>query len=250
MKAQERIELERMEQLRDEIEKHPMTARIREEETAKNLVKRKAAREQIDRLQTELEGLPTFDQATNELTAESKICEERIKVLQEEINRKIMMLRRQKLDIEGEMRQAEIILLESADPAIDQGIQFFRDKIENLRKPGRISSRGMTVDVNLFTDIKTLTTEINRNAVLATICYCQGSVEKLQGMKLRPEFHIEEIEELKSKIPSIEIFEQVSGKKHAWPWINTDPRSLFKSDSQIDWELGKINEKFKRVMKR
>ena len=151
-------------------------------------------------------------------------------------------------NFDTEIRNQETVLYETADPRIDEGIQFFRDKLDELRKPGRISSRGMKVERNLFTDTKTVTVESNADAVYEAIFYCQNSIKLLEALKLWPEFHIEGIQELKDELPSIEVYQEVSGKKPLPGSKGINPRHLLKSDSQLAWEMDKLNEKFKKVM--
>jgi hypothetical protein len=106
----------------------------------------------------------------------------------------------------------------------------------------------MTVERNIFTDIKTLTTETNEGAIKGAMSYCMAAIKGLEALKLSPEFHIEGIQELKDALPSIEVYQEVTGEKPLpRPWA-VNPRDFLKSDSQMEWEMGKLNEKFKKVM--
>ncbi|MGA2462771.1 MAG: hypothetical protein ABSH06_00265 [Thermodesulfobacteriota bacterium] len=251
MNTQERAELEKMEELRKVIEASPLTQKIKEEKAAETLATRQEAGGKLEVLRKkQAKVIPKLREAMED--KEAKYLE--VKVLLDaalgELQTARTTLSGENNSFDSDIRNQEAILYESADPRIDEAIQFFRDKFDELRKPGRISSRGMKVESNLFTDVKTLTTETNKAAVLEAIFYCQNSIKLLKRLKLSPEFHIEGIQELKDKLPSIEVYQEVSGESPAWPRINTDPLNLFKSDSQLDWEMGKLNEDFKKLMRK
>ncbi len=250
MKEQERKELERMEKLAGEIERNPLTKKFREEEAAAILAKRTEAAGKIGALRKE--------QAEVILRLQAELAGKEAKYLKAKADQDAALaeFRTAKAELSGEafqfdnvIRQQEAVLAETADPAIDAAIEFFRGKLDWLRSKGRISSRGMTVENNLIADTKTLTTETNKNAVLGALAYCQTAIKLLEALKLSPEFHIEGIQELKDGIPSIEVYVEVSGEKPFWP-RDINPRDLLKSDSQMDWELGKLNQKFKKLMGR
>ncbi len=54
---------------------------------------------------------------------------------------------------------------------------------------------------------------------------------------------------MKTGVPDIEVYTEFTGEK-PMERTNTDPRSLLPSDSQMEWEIGKLNEKFKKLMKK
>ncbi|MFH0789565.1 MAG: hypothetical protein V2B13_18390 [Pseudomonadota bacterium] len=249
MKEHERKELEKLEELRKTIEASPLTKQIIAEEAAAILATRTETAGKIEVLKKEWEKvIPRLQADLEAKEAKYKKAKATLDADLGELQSARAALSSENNNFDTEIRNQEAILFETADPRIDEGIQFFRDKLDDLRKPGKISSRGMKVELNLFTDTKTLTTESNADAVHEAILYCQNSIKLLEAMKLWPEFHIEGIQELKDELPSIDVYQEVTGQKPAWPRINTDPRSLFKSDSQMDWELGKLNEKFKKLM--
>ena len=68
-------------------------------------------------------------------------------------------------------------------------------------------------------------------------------------MKLCPELDLTGIEKMKTGIPRIDVYQEVTGERAAEK-INDDPRSLLPSDSEIAWSLKKVDEKFKKIMKR
>ena len=247
MKEHEREEFEKLEALRKTIEASPLTQQIIAEKAAEVLSKRKAAAEKIETLKKlQVDIIPKRDEI-EELVAKLAILDEERRTLQAAINQKQAVLARERQDIEGDIRQQQEILYSTYDPRIDEALEFFRNKLDDLRKPGRISTRGLECVKNLFMWSKTLTTETNEGAVLGAMRYCLAAIKGLEELKLSAEFHIEKIQELKAGLPSIEVYQEVTGEK-SMEKINTDPRSLFKSDSQMAWELERLSERFKKVM--
>ena len=66
-------------------------------------------------------------------------------------------------------------------------------------------------------------------------------------MKLLPAVDTEKIAALKTAVPKIDVYTEYAGER-PMEKVNTDPRSLLKSDSQIEWEIGKLLEKVKKVI--
>ena len=149
-----------------------------------------------------------------------------------------------------EISQQERFLYESYNPEIDSAITFFRDKLIDLRRPGQISFRRINVERNIFTEMKTLKVEINKSAILGAMRYCMAAIKMLEDLKLSPAFDIQKIQALKDGIPSIDVFEEVSGEKPLPGLKVPNPRDLLPSDDQIVWEMEKINEKFKKIMRK
>lgn len=248
MKAQEQAEMEKMEELQKVIEASPLTQKIKEEKAAEILAKRREAAGKIEVLKKERdEVIPRLRSNIDAKEVAYLKAKAALDVLFDKLRTAKTALSGENCQFDNDIRLQEQILYETADPRIDEGIQFFRDKLDDLRKPGRVSSRGMNVERNIFTDTKTLTTESNKGAVLTALAYCQAAIKGLEELKLWPEFHIEGIQELKDELPSIEVYQEVTGEKPL-PRINTAPP--LKSDSQLTWELSKLNEKFKKVMGR
>ena len=117
-----------------------------------------------------------------------------------------------------------------------------------MRQPGRIESRGRTSERNLFTEQVKVTSESNKGAVIDAINYCRASIDQLEKMKLKPEIDLQEIESIKAGIPKLDVFNEFSGERAIEGSKGINPRHLLKSDDQTAWELGKINEKFKKLM--
>jgi hypothetical protein len=126
---------------------------------------------------------------------------------------------------------------------------FFRGKLDWLREPGRISKDQRKVETNPFTWTKKTFVESNTQAIRDALAYCQAAVQELERMRLIPELDMGRIEELKEKVPRIDVYQEYIGEKPI-PDINVNPRMLLPSDSQMDWEIAKINERYKEIMRR
>jgi len=250
MKAREQAEMEKMEELRKVIEASPLTKQIKMEKATEILAKRKEAKERIAILEAKGKALPSIDEAVSEFTAELHILEKRQKILEEEINKKWAGLRSEKFQIENEKQQLEGTLLDTYDPRLDEEIQFFRNKLDFFRSSGRISSDYLKGDRNLFTDTVTITAESNADAVRGGILYCQATIKELEKMKLEPELDLQKIEAIKAGIPDIGVYTESTGKKPLPGSKGINPRWLLKSDSQLDWTIGKLTEKFKKLMRK
>ena len=249
MKEFERKEFEKMEKLAAEIERNPMTAKFREQEAAEILRKRKLAAAKIEDLKLDIEATQIIQGEIDEMNlklANLDIEREKIKVA---IAGKKYFMMKEKFGAEGAMRQEQEILFSCYDPAIDEAIIFFRDKLDDLRKPGRISSNVIKSEFNIFTFGRKTKAENNKQAVNDALKYCQNAIIKLDEMKLCPELDLTGIEKMKTGIPRIDVYQEVTGERAAEK-INDDPRSLLPSDSEIAWSLKKVDEKFKKIMKR
>lgn len=144
----------------------------------------------------------------------------------------------------------EQILIDSADPAINEAITFFKEKLDYLRSPGRISIDHAGGERNIFTEKVTLKVESNAGAINSALQYCMAAIKALEILKLSPSLDIQKIEEMKKGIPDIDIYTGSEGEKPLPGSKGVNPLHLLKSDSEIDWSLGKLNEKFKKVMGR
>jgi hypothetical protein len=251
MRAQEQKEFEKMEKLREIIERSPLTQQIKAEKAAETLAKRQEAAGKLEALRKEQEEvIPKLREVVEDKEREYLKAQVALNVLLGEIQRARAELSSENNSFDTDIRQQETILFKTVDPIIDEAIEFFRSKLDDLRKPGRISSRGMDVNVNMFTEMKTLTTETNKGAVLGAIRYCMEAIKELEALKLSRKFNIEGIKKIKDEIPSIEVFEETSGEKPLPGSKGVNPRSLLPSDSEMDWKVGNLMEKFKRIMGR
>ena len=111
----------------------------------------------------------------------------------------------------NEIIRQEQVLFESADPALDAAILFFRDKLDYLRSPGRISRNAIGSENNLISWRKKTFEENNTQAVHDALRYCMDAITALEIMKLTPEVDKVKIEGLKDGIPSIDQYAVFTG---------------------------------------
>jgi len=251
MKKEEKLKEERLAELLKKADGHPMMKAILAEEAAAILAKRTEAAGKIEVLKKEQEEvIPRLRADIDAKEGKYKEAKATLDVLFDELRTARAELSSRGYQFDNDIKLQEQILYESADPIIDETITFFREKLGELRKPWRISSRGMTVERNLFTDTKTITVETNKDAVLDALAYCQAAIKGLEALKLSPEFHIEGIQELKDGIPSIEVYTESTGVKPLPGSKGVNPLHLLPTDSEMDWKRDTLLEKAKKILKR
>ena len=131
--------------------------------------------------------------------------------------------------------------------AIDEGIEFFRGKLDILRKPGKISTQKAGGVRNLFTWKKAVTAYTNAPAVLAAGQFCRAAIAELEAMRLNPDPDLTRIEALKKGVPDHTVMTEIGGEKDLEKF--EDPAAgLFPTDEFHDWSMKKLNEKFQKVM--
>ena len=219
------------------LENHPLTKQILAEKAAETIERRKEAVSKIAELRIELENTPTPETGTADLRAELAAVEGKVRELREGINIKAMQVRGKRLQIEGEIKSAEVVLLSSYDERIDQAIEHFRELHEKFRqtKPSKQKYKG---ERNLFTETETFSTITNTDAIIQAMSYCLESISTLEGMKQSAEVDLEVIEALKAGVPSIDTFEEVTGTRTMPGLKGVNPLWAFPSDSEHEWRLG------------
>ena len=249
MKTREKEEMEKAEKLLATIEKHPLMQQILAEKAAEILAKRQEAAGKIEALRKEqAEVIPRLRSDIDAKEATYKKAKAALDAATGECNKAKYELSSESNGFDTAINKQKEILIESADPAIDEAIAFFREKLDWLRSPGRISSNALGGERNLFTETVTLTAESNAAAVLGAMEYCQSAIKALEMLKLWPALDLQKIEAMKKGIPDIGIYTESTGEKPLPGSKGVNPLNLLKSDSQTDWELGKLNEKFKKLM--
>jgi len=213
MKENERAAFEKAEKLTTELEKSPLLKKLREDEAAETLKKRKAAADRIEDLRLDLEATGVIQKEIDDLVlklAEFDADREKMKTA---INEKVYFLAREKNGIGGEIRHEQEILYGCFDPAIDEAVQYFRDKLDELRKPGKIFRNSLGAERNIYTLTKKIREETNEAAILAAMRYCQDAISKLEEMKLVPALDTKKIESLKTGIPRIDVYTENENEK-------------------------------------
>ncbi len=238
----------KVEKILADLEDHPLTKKIRADEAAETLATRREVAGRIEALRNEQTAIiPKLRNDLKEKEAKYFEAKAATEAAGEEVRAAAAALATENQSFNIDISTSEAALLESADPAIDAAISFFLDTIDELRKPGKINRVGRPTKLNVFTMKRAVTAESNRDAVLGAMGYCKAAIVTLEKTKLLPAVDLERIARLKTAIPKTDVFTEFSGEKAA-ERINADPRSLLPSDSQMDWTIGKLNEKVKKLL--
>jgi len=243
-------EAEKLTELLREVEGHPIMQKIKAEKTAEVLAKRQEASARIEALRKEeADIIPRLQADRQEKELKYQKAKNALQAASDEFQAAHRTLSVESDQISREIGRQEQVLIETADPVIDEETTFFRGKLDYLRSPGRISSNGLASEKNIFTMKITTHAESNVDAIHEALRYSMDAIKALEKMKLEPALNIQKIQDLKEGVPDIEVYTESTGEK-PMERINTDPRSLLPSDSQMEWEIGKLNEKFKKLMKK
>ena len=198
----------------DELEKHPLTAKMREDLAAKELAKRKDAARNIAALEKERdETVPKLRAILDEKERKLKEAQTALNIAAAEFNTAKYNLSTEAHSYETAIANYAAVLVESADLAIDAAIVFFQGKLTWLRSPGRISRNAAGSERNIFSETKITREESNAPAVKSALAYCQAAIKELEAMKLLPVPDFEKIEDLKKKIPDISVYTEYTGTK-------------------------------------
>jgi hypothetical protein len=217
------------------IETHPLTTKIRQDEAAGTLTQRQQAAGKIEALRKEQsETGARLQSISAEKEAEFLKAKAAMEAAGAAFNQARAALRAENTDFDREISIQSEILIESADPAIDEAIDFFRVKLDELRKPGRIDSRGRTAERNIFSMTKKISVESNKDEILGALDYCMAAIKALEVMKLEPELNVQGIEKMKAEIPSIDNYSEFTSVKPLPKVCAELPR---KSESQENWVM-------------
>ena len=234
----------------NELEKHPLSMKMREDMAEAELAKRKDAAAKIEALEKERdEVIPKLRAALDEKGTKLKELQAALNNTAAELSTAKYALSTESHGFEMAIKNCQNILIESASPLIDAAITFFDEKLTWLRKPGRISRRAAGSEKNVLTWKKKTRQESNAPAVKAALNYCQAAIKELEKMKLSASPDLQKIEDLKKGIPPIDVFTEYQGEK-TLPEINTDPFAGIPTDSEHNWRIGTLNEKLKKLMRR
>jgi hypothetical protein len=192
----------------------PLVEKYRAEKKAETLAKRVTAKTKIGALQKEGKALfPLLQQKVDEIKKTLGALDGERKGLQNELSKAVADLQRQKLRVENEIRKNDEILFNSYNEKIDEALMFFKDKLDELREPGKIDKRTRGGETNLITMKKEFKTETNVDAIRKAMAYCQAVIRELEEMRLNPELDLLRIETLKKNIPSIDIYQETVGER-------------------------------------
>lgn len=207
----------------------PLVEKYRTEKKAETLAKRVTAKTKIGALQKEGKALfPLLQQKVDEIKKTLGALDDERKGLQNELSKAVAELQRQKLRVENEIRKNDEILFNSYNEKIDEALMFFKDKLDELRKPGKIDKRTRGGETNLITMKKEFKTETNVDAIRKAMTYCQAVIRELEEMRLNPELDLLRIETLKKNIPSIDIYQETIGERKLRGAEDVNPKLMRK----------------------
>lgn len=238
MTENEKKEFERLQRLADELDKHPATIQQREKEAAETLAKRKVASDRIEALNIDMAACGVIEREIDEMVCQLKALDADREKLVSQIKGKRYFLSVEKAGIEGEIRHETTILLSSHDKAIDEAITFFREKLDYLRSPGRISFNAVGSERNIFTEKVTVRGQSNVEAVNDALLYCRKAIYILENMKTEPELDLLAIEKLKNEIPDINKFVDLEGERPLEKPV--DPGFLQKMRQEMDARIARL----------
>jgi len=237
-----KAENEKAEKLLAELNDHPLTKKLREDKAAETLATRREVAGKIEVLRNEESAvLPKLQADLQEKEAVHAAAKTVLEGAAAKVQAAALALRLARLTFGTTIGSCEASLYESADPAIDTAILFFKDKLDWLRTPGRISRNAVGAVRNIFTEKKTVKEESNVPAINSAMTYCLAAITELENMKLAPAVDAERIAGLKAGIPKIDVYMEYTGEKPL-PRVNTVSRT--------DWSIGRLKEKFEELMGR
>lgn len=231
----------------EKLESLPSTKEALASEKAETLAKRQAAAAEIREIEGDTATLTRLDRDIEIMAGHLKVMDDRRDGLAKALNEKRAELMRAKLDQESGLNLNRGILYATAWHEIDEAIQFFRDKLDDLRKPGRISTQKTGAVRNVFTWKKSTSAISNGPAVRSALAYCQAAVKELETMKLMPELDLTRIEALRKGVPDYTLMTEIDGEKDLERF--QDPAAgIIPSDESHDWSMKKLNQKIQKVL--
>lgn len=249
MQEHERAAIEKAEKLTAELEKSPMLRKLRAEEKAETLAKRTEAAGKIEVLKTEMDAvIPKLLAGLEAQEVKYKKAKAALDTADGEYNAAKYELSIESNNFDTAISTQEQTLIESADPLLDEAIDFFRKKFEWLRSPGRISRNSLSAERNIFTETVTVTQETNLPAIKQALGYCQAAIRELELMKLSPALDLQKIEAMKKAIPDISVYSEYTGGKAMEGSKGQSFASYFPSADQTDWQVSKLLEKGDKIL--
>ena len=144
---------------------------------------------------------------------------------------------------ERQKRAHHAFLFDTADNRIDQAVQWFRDRFDELRRGTAIQQRhrGKFDLLHLTREISTVS---NHQARVAALAYCRSAIETLQGMKLQAEVDQEALQALAKGLPNPEMaFTETTGRKPEKDISDVPYWARFKSDDLHELEMDHLMKK-------
>jgi uncharacterized protein YjaZ len=187
--------------------KSPVVSKIILDAAAETVALRKAARNEIERLRKEFKAsFPALQKGIDDAISELQRHEKH----RQELLLKHDAAYRAKTDETRDYDRAVLLqeksLLDTCDPAIQEAIKFFADKISEARKASAIRRSVGLGDRNAANNKREIFRASNYASIVAAIGYMRAAIDELEAMKLIPECDHQRIEALKNGIPSLQEF--------------------------------------------
>ncbi|MDI6797104.1 MAG: hypothetical protein QMD09_09165 [Desulfatibacillaceae bacterium] len=192
------------------IEKHPMTVELRKQQAAEILSTRKAAAQEIAKLERKkANALPDLVQAHKLAVAAYDEHKKKLADLEAEVGKAHVKKVNTADQFAKAISRQQAILLQTADPRIDEALEFFRSEHERIRHTKPIEQTRQDGRRNPYRDEQNLIIYTNLGARDKALTYVRAALRGLELAKLQPTFDQQEIEKLKAGIPSLEVFEEI-----------------------------------------
>jgi len=230
------------------LEGNPVFKQLEQEEKEKIQAQRKKAAQEIE--QVKEESLKVLDkiQADREAAAAELKEAEQVFLAKKEVVAKLdHELYSERHRSSREVDQRKTVLLNTYDPAIDQAIDYFRGKFEEIRHR-HIDWQTRKDGVDVLNMRKKFVSYSNKNSLLLALEYCKQAIAKLEDLKLGPDFDPAWIEIVKKGIPDPSQLEEFLSDKGMKDETDYPFSWQFPSDSQHDWEMGKLFEKVDQLL--
>jgi hypothetical protein len=206
--------LEKIDEIVKKIENTNFFKQFRQEEQEETLKTRQAAADKITALEAERnEILPKLQTALAQKEKALKQAQNALEKATVDYNRAKSEKWGRSHQFDYRINEQRNRLIGTASPEIDEGIEFFKLKLDWLRQPFRISHRAEGSVLNLVTLGRKTSGSSNLSAINGAIEYCQDAIRKLNEMKFEPSLDAETIETLKNGIPSIDVYSEISGER-------------------------------------
>jgi len=186
---------------------HPVTKTIFAKHEDDTRARRKLARQIIDRVKHEQEkAMPGLYEVISR--AEEALAEAKKNVIEKE---KALTWTTHKrlttsLDASQAIQAQESILFETAPPIINEGIKYFQDKLDEIRKNG-IKRQEYPGKQNLYTEKREPFSYSNIEAINACMEYLRAGIAEMESWKLQliPDQELKDrLAKLKRGIPNID----------------------------------------------
>ena len=224
---------------------HPLAEAYKQQKAAETLLHRQAAAEKLEAVLADIRaGFPEAEASLSSILEDLNQAEKQVTALRAEAGQAYRDLQILKANAAHRQDILEAQLLGNYDSRIDAALDFFRNKIDDLRRPETLNTipRGSTR--NLFTMKKTVRLESNYNAVAEALQFCRDAITLLEGWKLLPEYPAQEVEDLKAGIPSIDRYEEFEGERSL-------PRDApVTAAAPLDYTLQKLYERADKALRR